>query len=199
MRATRLWRLLTVEKRSGRPLGIDKFVKFRPPGSVAVSCLPCPYPGFNMAPDWRENVVNASVVSVLTHQHTDSLFHSYIHWKKFAMDGNFHLSKMAKNCNGKDHSIWKGSSCLNERHLIESHLKDFGTDLSEVRLYSTACYLKVSNHYLFQKSTCSKFNAVENQNRLKHRGEDITGIFSIICNHGIPEPNGSVDLQRGER
>lgn len=49
------------------------------------------------------------------------------------MDGNFHLSKMSKNCNAKDHSIWRGSSCLNKRELIEEHLEAFGADLSEVR------------------------------------------------------------------
>ncbi|KLO06221.1 hypothetical protein SCHPADRAFT_946269 [Schizopora paradoxa] len=163
MRATRLWRFLTIEKRSGRAFGLDNFVKFRPPGSVALPCLPCPYPGFNMAPNWWIEVIEA-----------------YIHDKRAEMDGNFHLCKMSKNCNKKDHSLWRGSSCLHQREDIETHVSKFGADISE-------------------KSTCVKFNATENQNRMKHRGEDITGIFSILCCHGVPEPLGSVDLQRGER
>ncbi|KLO05566.1 hypothetical protein SCHPADRAFT_946616 [Schizopora paradoxa] len=163
MRATRLWRLLMIEKRSGRAFGIDEYVKFRPEGSLALPCFPCPYPGFNMAPEWVLDLVNA-----------------YIHWKQTNMDGNFHLCKMGKNCNRKDCSIWRGSACLNNRRLIEQHIEKHGADLSE-------------------KSTCANFNAVENQNRLKHRGEDITGVFSILCSHGVPEPMGTVDLQRGER
>ncbi len=50
-----------------------------------------------------------------------------------------------------------------------------------------------------QKSTCAKFKAVENQNSQKQQGKDLTGMFTILCNHGVPEPMGSVDLQRGER
>ncbi len=49
------------------------------------------------------------------------------------MDGNFHLHKMGKNCNKNDHSIWRGCSCLNKRELIEKHLEEHGSDLSEVK------------------------------------------------------------------
>lgn len=59
MRVMRLWRLLTIEKRSGRAFGIDDYVKFRPKGSIALPCLPCPYPGFNMAPNWLDDVLTA--------------------------------------------------------------------------------------------------------------------------------------------
>ncbi len=34
---------------------------------------------------------------------------------------------------------------------------------------------------------------------MKFKGQDITGLFSILCNHGLLVPHGSVDLQRGER
>ncbi|KLO04656.1 hypothetical protein SCHPADRAFT_840384 [Schizopora paradoxa] len=59
MRATRLWRFLTIEKRSGRAFGIDNFITFRPKDSVALPCFPCPYPGFNMAPDWLKDIITA--------------------------------------------------------------------------------------------------------------------------------------------
>lgn len=55
LRVQRVWRALTMLKRSGQVHGIDKFFPFRKPGNVVVSCFGCPEPGFNV-PDhqWDE-------------------------------------------------------------------------------------------------------------------------------------------------
>lgn len=58
LRAMRVWRLLTMLKRSGQLHGIDAHFPSRPKGSVVVPCLSCPEPGFNMAEDSDESAAD---------------------------------------------------------------------------------------------------------------------------------------------
>ncbi len=51
LRVQRVWRALTIIKRSGQVHGIDKHFPFRPKGSVVVPCFACPEIGFNLPPN----------------------------------------------------------------------------------------------------------------------------------------------------
>jgi CxC2 like cysteine cluster associated with KDZ transposases len=54
LRVVRVWRVLTMEKRSGQAHGIDKVLDLQQPGSLLVRCPACPRPFFNMDPAWAE-------------------------------------------------------------------------------------------------------------------------------------------------
>ena len=52
--------------------------------------------------------------------------------------------------------------------------------------------------FFWKKSTCSKFNALEMQNKLKFKGAVITGVLAVECMRHIFSLL-MVDLQKGER
>jgi hypothetical protein len=54
LRVVRVWRVLTMEKRSGQAHGIDDVLTQQPPGCLLVRCPACPRPFFNMEPDWEK-------------------------------------------------------------------------------------------------------------------------------------------------
>lgn len=53
LRVVRVWRMLTMRKRTGQAHGIDEYLPNRPKGSMVTSCPACPEPGFNMEDDWE--------------------------------------------------------------------------------------------------------------------------------------------------
>lgn len=69
---------------------------------------------------------------------------------------------------------------------------------SEVRTPSSCDDIQA--HVYSQRSTCSKFTAVDEQGRIKYKNQVVSGIVCIVdARHGVVEPGGSVDLQISER
>jgi hypothetical protein len=47
LRVVRVWRLITVLKRTGQAFGIDNILAHRPKGNLVIYCPACPEPGVN--------------------------------------------------------------------------------------------------------------------------------------------------------
>lgn len=98
------------------------------------------------------------------------------------MDTDFKLGRLIGNANPNDHSRWGARGFFEVKRILQQVLEDAGQLAKE------------------QKSTCSMFNAVLNQNLMKFRNEDETAMLAIVdSRHGCVEPQGVVDLQAGER
>ncbi|KLO04068.1 hypothetical protein SCHPADRAFT_841060, partial [Schizopora paradoxa] len=96
-------------------------------------------------------------------------------------DGNYHLCHMVKNNDPSPFNLSEERGCLCSETKMEKHVEKHGSDESE-------------------KSSCAELSVVANQNKKKSLGRDVSGVFSILCaRHGVVEPNGTVDLQKGER
>lgn len=55
LRTFRFWRYIRAVERSGQNFNMDTHLQTgRRPGLVAIPCMACPEPDFNMPPDWRE-------------------------------------------------------------------------------------------------------------------------------------------------
>jgi hypothetical protein len=51
-----------------------------------------------------------------------------------------------------------------------------------------------------QRVTCNRLKAALTQNIAKFKNNDVSGVFAILCaRHGFFQPQGMVDLQKGER
>ncbi|KAL0564360.1 hypothetical protein V5O48_017686, partial [Marasmius crinis-equi] len=105
----------------------------------------------------------------------------YIHLVQLtiAADGHFGLQRFRKTDDPDDVSLLPGQGF-------------FPTDTE----YNP--YLKEVVQYAEEKSTCSKFNAIDMQNKLKFKGCAITGVVGIECGrHSVFF--AMVDLHKGER
>ncbi|KAF9471253.1 hypothetical protein BDN70DRAFT_977471 [Pholiota conissans] len=159
LRAQRLWRVLTMLKRSGQVHDIDKSFPFRRKGNVIVVCFACPEPGFNVPDSQWDDLDN------------DEL--GFLNCLMLMADGHFGLQRLAKVDDPDDISFLDGAGL-------------FPPD-SEY------------NNFVFHiKVTCSRFNAVEMQNKMKFKGSIITGVLAIQCNRHVFYIS-MVDLQKGER
>ena len=54
--------------------------------------------------------------------------------------------------------------------------------------------------FWMQRSTCNRLKAALMHNLAKFKNNDVSGVLAIICaRHSFFEPQGMVDLQKGER
>ena len=75
-------------------------------------------------------------------------------------------------------------------------LKDYA-DQEEVRDLSFAASIKLTP---VQMSSCTGFSALKDANTKFSKGYATTGVGAVICaRHEFWQPNGSVDIQVGER
>ncbi|TDL22683.1 hypothetical protein BD410DRAFT_803124, partial [Rickenella mellea] len=107
--AVRIWRHLTMVKRSGQAHGIDTLVPHRQPGSLVVMCPTCPEPEFNMSPGWK---------------HTPTSM-SYIHQIQLGADGNFRLQKKTKRDDPNDRSLAPGRSYFADENTFKLFLAKY--------------------------------------------------------------------------
>ncbi|KAF7371877.1 hypothetical protein MVEN_00044900 [Mycena venus] len=93
--ACRLWRFLTLERRTGQAHGIDRFVPHRRPGSLALRCPACPEVGLNVT---LEQILNASE-------------HERHKWTLFiSTDGNFKMQRKNKQDDPNDMGLNSGNA-----------------------------------------------------------------------------------------
>ncbi|KAF6764485.1 hypothetical protein DFP72DRAFT_799713 [Ephemerocybe angulata] len=173
VRVQRVWRALSNIKRNGQGHDIDKFLPFRPKGSVSVPCFACPEPEFNTPEEANTATVDLtpSATAALETKHVDMLY--------VMMDGHFGLQRFAMVDDPDDISLLRGMGF-------------FPLD-DEYNAFVLGDLLTSE-----EKATCSKFNAVEMQNKLKFKGCVITGVLGVECGrHSIFL--SMVDLQKGER
>ncbi|KAJ3539948.1 hypothetical protein NMY22_g4499 [Coprinellus aureogranulatus] len=94
------------------------------------------------------------------------------------MDGHFGLQRFDKVDDPDDISLLRGAGLFPDDETWKQYEKKIVVRSDE-------------------KSTCSNFNAVEMQNKLKFKGCIITGVLGVECRHCVFL--SMVDLQKGER
>ncbi|KAF8913329.1 hypothetical protein CPB85DRAFT_1219841 [Mucidula mucida] len=108
----------------------------------------------------------------------------FIHLVQLALmlDGHFGLQRFGKVDDPDDVSLLKGKGLFPLDELYNEYVRDVVANEEE------------ASH----KSSCSNFNAVEMQNRLKFRGCVISGVIAVECGRHCIFLS-MVDLQKGER
>ncbi|KAH9928327.1 uncharacterized protein B0H18DRAFT_874930, partial [Fomitopsis serialis] len=166
--AGRLWQHLTALKRSG--MHHDLILPNRP-ASIAVPCFACPWPGFNMPPNWQQTPPDLA----------------YIHGCELGGDGNHGLQKKRKRDDPADVSLGEGRGFFVDPMKMQTYLAEIDAEAA----VSTP-------HY--QPETCSGFKVGRAQRPGKFRNLEVSGVVAVICiRHGCFRPGAMVDLQKGER
>ncbi|EIN05125.1 hypothetical protein PUNSTDRAFT_30488, partial [Punctularia strigosozonata HHB-11173 SS5] len=95
-------------------------------------------------------------------------------------DGHFGLQRKSKKDDPDDISLVAGRAFFPDESTFKSYLAK----------------IKSSE----EKSTCSRFNAIEMQNKLKFKGMVTSGVVAVTCaRHGLFRHGGLTDLERGEK
>ncbi|KAL0569452.1 hypothetical protein V5O48_012511 [Marasmius crinis-equi] len=174
IRAHRVWSALLAEKRAGLAHSLDKHFPNRRPDSIVVPCYTCPERNFNV-----DDVV------------MDTVPRRYIHVVQltFAADGHFGLQRFKKVDDPDDVSLLPGQGLFPADSEYKPYLRS---------VVMTSEEASRGSDLLRQKTTCSNFNAVDMQNKLKFKGCEITGVVGIECGrHSVFL--AMVDLHKGER
>ncbi|KAK7027953.1 hypothetical protein VNI00_015036 [Paramarasmius palmivorus] len=105
----------------------------------------------------------------------------YIHLVQLTLsiDGHFGLQRFQKTSDPDDVSLLQGQGFFPKD-------QDYDVYVNEVVAHAD------------EKSSCSRFNAIEMQNKLKFKGCTITGVLGVQCGRHAMFLS-MVDLQRGER
>ncbi|KAH9830168.1 uncharacterized protein C8Q71DRAFT_717179, partial [Rhodofomes roseus] len=107
--AGRIWQHLAALKRSGLHHGL--FLPNRPE-SVAVPCFACPWPGFNMPPNWRDTPPELG----------------YIHACELGGDGNHGLQKKRKRDDPADTSLSEGKGFFVHPEKMKKYLEEISSE-----------------------------------------------------------------------
>ncbi|KAH9911809.1 hypothetical protein B0H21DRAFT_704547 [Amylocystis lapponica] len=166
LRVHRVWRHLTMERRSGQPFGIDEFLpeSVRPHGSFAVPCPACPAVGFNMPEGWE----------------TCSPAKRHLYLNVLSLDGTHSLQKKLKNDDPDDVSLNEGRAYFVQDEPFRAFLERCGY-VDKVRATSNF--------------TCHSLRAVNMQNQSKFKNCKVTGVVVVVdSRHGLYMPAGMVDM-----
>ncbi|KAI0362919.1 hypothetical protein BV20DRAFT_1040149 [Pilatotrama ljubarskyi] len=174
--ASRIYRYLTMVKRSGQRHGV--VVPGRQPEDLTVPCLSCPIPNFNLPADWKDT--------------PDHL--KYIYRIVFCADGNYSLQKKTKPDDAFDHALSTGQGFFIPHSVMHEALskkyhgksgkgkgKDGETDPQDD--------LGIM---------CAGFKVVRSQRTGKFKFVDVSGVLSFSCDHLHFRPGATVDLQTTE-
>ncbi|KAG8972484.1 hypothetical protein FRC05_009837 [Tulasnella sp. 425] len=102
-----------------------------------------------------------------------------------AIDGNFHLQRNNKGI-GKDAPLTGNSG--------------FWVDDGELEDYIVGKGAKVEDHERSLKASCSSFKAGDPSRWAQKSGKSVSGVAMVSCGrHSFIQPNGTVDLDKGER
>ncbi|KAF8174422.1 hypothetical protein K438DRAFT_2023128 [Mycena galopus ATCC 62051] len=106
--ACRIWRYLTLQRRTGQAHGIDEFVAHRRAASLALQCPACPEVGFNMTP---EEMANTSEEE----RHKYTLY--------LSGDGNFKLQRKKKQEDPDDFALNDGNTYFPPNEDFKAYVK----------------------------------------------------------------------------
>jgi hypothetical protein len=126
LQVVRVWRVLTMEKRSGQAHGIDSIINQQPPGSLLVRCPACPRPSFNMDPDWQGVETSYRSVKCLTLANSDNIVSRHVHRLYISNDGNFHQQSKSKNSDPSDVSLVNSRGTFLDDRVYKSYLSKVG-------------------------------------------------------------------------
>ncbi|KDQ06493.1 hypothetical protein BOTBODRAFT_90682, partial [Botryobasidium botryosum FD-172 SS1] len=167
----RFWRDLQMKLRSGQHVGLLAELPPVHQGSIALLCPACPQPD--------ANATSSSDGAPGSDNHQRTLY--------LSMDANFRAQQKDKTNDPADFHLHPGGAYFREDSAFREYLAAVG-DEHEV-CCTTAC-----------ASTCSGFKALNVLRAGRYKNTLVSGILSVMCaRHSFFRPNGTVDLQKGER
>ncbi|KAF7290181.1 hypothetical protein MIND_01331500 [Mycena indigotica] len=173
-RSFRIWRFLTLERRSGQEHGIDEHVPHRTGGGLAVRCPACPEIEFN-----------------ISEQEIEALPDELKYTSRLVLSADANFKAQRKNKKTKEDSA---DVALNGGHAFFPDDKLFGEYLKA----ATSAKARDPNPEP-EGIICNHFNAKTLQNMAKFKNVVISGVVAIQCaRHGFFLPGAMVDLTKGE-
>lgn len=112
------------------------------------------------------------------------------------MDGNFKLNNLQKKNSQLDPALWDGRGVFRARGDLEEHYSKFKG--IKIEVCCSGCIRRRTTLTFPQKGYCRKFEAIENVNSLKYKGQTVTGVIMVFCRHGLVRPDCAVNLKKGE-
>ena len=123
-------------------------------------------------------------------------FVRFLYALALAMDVCFRLKRRDVSSEAQDPIMGSGWGYWVKDGPFRELLKDYA-DQEEVRDLSFAASTQLSPA---QMSSCTGFSALKDANTKFSKGYATTGVGAVICaRHEFWQPNGSVDIQVGER
>ncbi|KAL0563349.1 hypothetical protein V5O48_018720, partial [Marasmius crinis-equi] len=172
VRVMRMWRYLKMLKRGGVAAtpGVDlKDVK---PGDLAIRCPACPRPEVNLPKDWIERIALDPSKA-------------YLYFKFISVDACFRLKRRGASSEQKDPGLLTGSA-----YYVEQ--PEYQQLMAEMRKRPPQ---EEEGHCLG-----SGLKAIAEANTKFSKGYTQTGCILCLCTrHKMVEPNGAVDMNKGER
>ena len=123
-------------------------------------------------------------------------FVRFLYALTLAMDVCFRLKRCDVSSEAQDPIMGSGWGYWVKDSPFRELLKDYA-DQEEVRDLSFAASIKLTP---VQMSSCTGFSALKDANTKFSKGYATTGVGAVICaRHEFWQPNGTADLQVGER
>ncbi|KAI0359016.1 hypothetical protein OH77DRAFT_1502180 [Trametes cingulata] len=178
--ASRIYRYLTMVKRSGRRHGVA--VPGRNPEDLTVPCFACPIPSFNLPEDWKQT--------------PDHL--KYIYRIVLCADGNYSLQKKTKPDDEADKALSTGQGFFVPPSVMHESLSQ------KYQNKGGKAKGKGKDKDVESESpedigiVCAGFKVVRSQRTGKFKYVDVSGVVSFSCDHLHFRPGATVDLQTTE-
>ncbi|KAL0563119.1 hypothetical protein V5O48_018958 [Marasmius crinis-equi] len=172
VRVVRLWRYLKILKRAGIGADSSRDLSSISPGELAIRCPACPRPGFNLPPNW-EAIVREDPQK------------AFLYFKFISVDACFRLKRRAISSEQRDPGLFTGGAYFVEQKEYQQLMEVMKTKPPQ----------EEEGHCLG-----SGLAAIAQANTKFSKGYSQTGCILCICaRHEIVEPNGTVDMNKGER
>ncbi|KAL0565489.1 hypothetical protein V5O48_016532, partial [Marasmius crinis-equi] len=172
VRVVRLWRYLKLLKRGGVGVDRERSLSSISPGELALRCPACPRPGFNLPSNW-EAIIREDPQK------------AYLFYKFISVDACFRLKRRAVSSEQKDPGLFTGAAYFVEQKEYQRLMEEMKTKPPQ----------EEEGHCLG-----SGLAAIAQANTKFSKGYTQTGCILCICaRHEIVEPNGTVDMNKGER
>jgi hypothetical protein len=110
------------------------------------------------------------------------IINRWLHALFLAVDANFRLTRRNVSTDLRDPGLNHGYAYIVEKEKFKEYLKLFGEQIPD------------------DKSTCNNHDAIKSASIRGGRGFAASGLGTVQCSrHDMKRPNGSGDLQKGER
>ncbi|KAL0567046.1 hypothetical protein V5O48_014951 [Marasmius crinis-equi] len=172
VRVMRIWRYIKMLKRAG--VGVDpaRSINNVSAGELAVRCIACPRPGINVPEDWQTKI----------REDPDK---SFLYNKFISVDACFRLKRRNVSSEKQDPGLFTGKAYFVAQSDYQSHMEVMKTKPEQ----------EEEGHCLG-----NRLAAIAQANNKFSKGYAQTGCILCICaRHEVVEPNGTVDLNKGER
>ncbi|KAL0574969.1 hypothetical protein V5O48_006985 [Marasmius crinis-equi] len=172
VRMMRIWRYLKILKRAGVGIDLNRSINDVNAGELALRCLACPRPGVNVPEDWPGKI----------QENPDQ---SFLFSKFILVDACFRLKRRNVSSEHHNPSLFTGQAYFVEQSDYQGHMEVMKAKPPQ----------EEEGHCLGNKLAA----IAQANNKFSKRYAQTGCILCICARHEMVEPNGAVDLNKGER